>query len=151
MKNSMVTQNAFKLDFNSSLIPAVVKRIQETYGKAYSAFSGRPISLCKSLERRGELRMKFEEPIYLWSVDIEHEHAICQHSQPTIAVTKDISTHGVGFSYDEEIDTEHVIIEFDLFGEGTEYLLVEVRWNSSLAAHSYVGGGLIRAVATATR
>jgi hypothetical protein len=148
MKNSIGAQNVFKLDFNSSLIPAVVERIKETYGKAYSAFSGRPISLCKSLERRGELRMKFEEPIYLWSVDTENELAICQQSHPTVAITKDISTHGVGFSYDEDFETEHVIVEFDLFGEGTEYLLVEVRWSTSLAAHSYVGGGLIKAIAT---
>lgn len=133
------------------MIPSAVERINETHGRAYSAFSGRPISLCKSLERRGELRMKFDEPVYLWPVETDHEFAVCQQSQPIVAVTRDISLHGVGLSFDEDFDTDMAIVEFDLFGEGTEYLLVEIRWKTFLAAHSYACGGLILATAKAAR
>lgn len=142
---------AFQVSHDLNLIPEAVERIKTARGMAYSKFSGRPISLCQSLERRGELRVKFEEPIYLWPVEyLENQSGIVtsQEQVPIVCVTRDISAHGVGFSYDQRISTDFVVAEFDLFGEGTERLLVETRWSKRVAPHAYVAGGLIIGLVT---
>ncbi len=133
----------YRINPAAELIPETVERIKDARGVAYSTLSGRPISLCKSLERRGELRVRFEEPIYLWPVQYAGGLAISSQDQPIIAVTRDISEHGVGFGYDEDIPTDYLVAEFDLFGQGTELLLIEIRWSEKNAPHSYVAGGLI--------
>ncbi len=148
MVKNVDTLKSYKINSESASIPTAVERIKEARGIAYSTFSGRPISLCRSLERRGELRVKFEEPIYIWPVQIENNLAKCSKKQPIVAVTRDISPHGVGFCYDELIETDFVVAEFDLFGLGTEHLLIEMRWNEKNAPHSFVAGGLITSVAT---
>lgn len=135
--------NMYRVKSGAEPIPDTVERIKDARGLAYSTLSGRPISLCKSLERRGELRVRFEEPVYLWPVDFDGVLAVCIREQPIIAVTRDISEHGVGFGFDERISTDHVIAEFDLFGQGTELLLIELRWSEKNAPHAYVAGGLI--------
>ncbi|WP_417848507.1 hypothetical protein [Thalassoglobus sp.] len=148
MVKNVDSLKSYEINTQTSLIPSTVERIKEARGIAYSTFSGRPISLCRSLERRGELRVKFEEPIYISTVQLEDGFAKCTRDQPIVGVTKDISPHGVGFCYDEKIETDFVIAEFDLFGRGTEHLLIEIRWNEKNAPHSYVAGGLIIGVAT---
>lgn len=147
MSQRVTKQPSFQIEMDFHQIPQVVDRIRQACGNAYSAFSGRPISLCKSLERRGELRIKFEEPIYLWPVDVKEQRATPHTAVPIVAVTRDISPHGVGFHYDEPIATEHVLAEFDLFGMGTERLLVEIRWSRKIAHHAFEAGGLIVGVA----
>ncbi len=143
MVRQMKQSKRYRINPTHELIPETVERIKDARGVAYSTLSGRPISLCKSLERRGELRVRFEEPIYLWPVTYDEDVATSIRDQPIIAVTRDISQHGVGFGYDERIPTDHVVAEFDLFGQGTELLLVELRWSEKNAPHSYVAGGLI--------
>lgn len=145
LENNSLT---FHIEFVVDAVPQLVEQIKESCGEAYSAFSGRPVSLCKSLERRGELRMQFEEPVYLWPVSLNDTVACCQRQQPIVAVTRDISAHGVGFRFDEKIESEYLLAEFDLFGAGTIHLLLEVRWTAREAAHAYSAGGLILGVAT---
>lgn len=143
MAKSLKQRVTFQIQSDDQSVPEIVQHIQEARGLAYSKFSGRPISLCKSLERRGELRVKFEEPIYLWPVELEDTVAVAVQSQPIVAVSRDISPHGVGFSYDEKFETDHVVAEFDLFGKGAIHLLIDVRWETQIEPHAFVGGGLI--------
>lgn len=136
-------KRVFQINSDPDQIPEAVARIREAYGIAYSTFSKRPMSLCRSLERRGELRVKFQEPMYLWPVKYQDGEAVLVRDQPIVSVTRDISPHGVGFCYDEAIETDHVLAEFDLFGKGRQFLLLEIRWMDHQSPYSYVGGGLI--------
>lgn len=148
MAKALEKRNLFTVNQDSDQLNHLIAQIKEKCGVAYSVFSGRPISLCKSLERRGELRIKFEEPIYLWPVELEDLSATCTTCQPIVSVTRDISSQGVGFGYDAPIETDYVIGEFDLYGEGTVHLLIEMRWHSQTSPHAFVAGGLILGVAT---
>ena len=143
MSSEPITSSEVHVDFNVDQIPGIVERIKECHGNAYSAFSGCPISLCKSLERRGESRVKFDEPIYLRPVYLKGRNVILAQEQPIIGVTRDISSHGVGFAFDQSIDTDHVLAEFDLFGEGTITLLIDLRWQKQTHKRAFVAGGLI--------
>ena len=143
MSRQLPIKTDVEVDFNVDQIPSIVERIKECHGKAYSAFSGCPISLCKSLERRGESRVKFDEPIYLRPVHKIGERVTSVTDKTIMGVTRDISLHGVGFSYDESIETDYVLAEFDLYGSGSVTLLLNLRWQKRTDKFAYVGGGLI--------
>lgn len=143
MSTETNSKTQVRVDFNTDQIPSIVERIRESYGKAYSAFSGCPISLCKSLERRGESRVKFDEPIYIRPVHVQGDSVVFASEKPIIGVTRDISPHGVGFAYDELIDTDHALCEFDLFGAGMVSLLIDLRWQKQTHKRAFVAGGLI--------
>ncbi|MEW4489338.1 hypothetical protein AB1L42_14745 [Thalassoglobus sp. JC818] len=133
----------FEITFDVDEIPRIVERIKECHGLAFSAFSGCPISLTKSLERRGESRVKFDEPIYLYPVELNGNQAISVTQQPIVGITRDISPHGVGFAFDEAIETDYVIAEFDLYGAGQVALLLDVRWQRQTDKYAFIGGALI--------
>ena len=148
MTNTTDVSHSIDVNCTKSEIAAAVLRIREFHGIAEAAFSKRPLSLHKSLERRRSQRVAFEVPIYLYPVSWRGGRVSGDWNRPVVGVTHDISEHGVGFHYDASIDSQHVLAEFDLFGSGGELLLIELRWHQKRAPHSYVAGGLILGVAT---
>lgn len=128
-------------------IQAAVSRIRESNGLAQATFSGQPLSLMKSLDRRNETRHTLEVPIYLQPVHTITSTGVVCSDHLTLAMTQDISETGLGMMFDEKLP-ELVVADFDLFGIGSERLLVEVRWSRIKARHAYVGGGLFLGVLT---
>jgi len=58
-----------------------------------------------------------------------------------LAVTKDVSLRGVGFTHDEPFLADYAIVTFDLSGEGPVSLLLEIRWSNLRRDYAYMSGG----------
>lgn len=58
-----------------------------------------------------------------------------------LAVTRDVSLRGVGFTHDEPFLADYAIVTFDLWGEGPVSLLLEIRWSNLGKNHAYMSGG----------
>lgn len=149
MSDSATLAKPIEIDSSRIHITAAVDSIREHHGIAEAVFSKRPISLCKSIERRNFQRVSLEVPIYLYPVLRIGNRVFGDWKSPVMGVTRDISEHGVGFHYDVAIHSRHVLAEFDLYGAGQVWLLIEFRWHQKKEEYSYVAGGLIVGVAKA--
>ena len=58
-----------------------------------------------------------------------------------LAVTKDVSLRGIGFTHDEPLEAQHLLVTFDLLNEESAWLLLEIRWANRGEFSSYMSGG----------
>src|SRR2546425_7050031 len=121
------------LNLDRSPLQKVVRRIREDRVRRESIAS----------ERRGSPRTPVRTPLYLTPVMLDG--TILQ--RPTsgtlynIAQTTDISPHGIGFTHDEPLLTDHAIVTFDLLDGESPSLVIEIKWTRHRADREYQSGG----------
>jgi hypothetical protein len=122
------------------------RRILRSARRAPVLCGGEPLHL----NRRSEERLHIQLPVYIQpavrrglSVFVESE------ARPLLAVTRDISLHGLGLVHDKAWPHRWFVAEFDVFDERPLILLVESRWTGEVEAYSHRTGGRIAGVCRA--
>ena len=82
-------------------------------------------------------------PIYVTPAVFDGTHAESLEGAESemLAVTRDVSLRGIGFTHDEPLEAAYAIITFDFLDDETISLLMDVRWSKSESADSYMSGG----------
>lgn len=131
-------------------IQEVLRQVKEGFGRSQAAFSGKSYSLVRSIERRDDIREPVETPIYIHPVNVTDSGVVFEQENPVAGLTQNVSTQGIGFSYDAPLRGRYILVEVDLFKFGPQQLLVERRWHRKKDAHAYVGGGVVVGVLDST-
>lgn len=92
------------------------------------------------VERRERDRSRLEMPIYVMPAAFDGQH-IEPLEDVMLAVTRDVSLRGIGFTHDEPLEAEYAVVTFDLMDGDSVSLLLEVRWSNLERAYSYMSGG----------
>ena len=82
-------------------------------------------------------------PIYVTPVAFDGRYArITDDGEPTfLAVTRDVTLRGIGFTHDEPLDASHAIVTFDLRNGVRVSLLLDVQWSNFKREYAYLSGG----------
>jgi hypothetical protein len=137
-----VQQETMLVRRGSRDLDAVIRRLRRSHADACVEFRDKPLSRRKrTAERRKDLRQPLHVPVYLTPCSLDGNQ-VTQAGEPVMGVTRDVSDQGIGFAFDQNIKSTHVLAEFDIYGRGPVTLLVEVRWTARKSPHSFVGGGL---------
>ncbi len=104
-----------------------------------------------SRDRRQGRRVQLKIPVAFTSVDTVGDRddlvEVCGPEQ--IAVTRDISSQGLGIVHDMALLSDLALIQFDMPGDAPVTMLYEVRWTTRKTRYSFVTGGrLIGVVVT---
>ncbi|MGD9857238.1 MAG: hypothetical protein AB7U20_20020 [Planctomycetaceae bacterium] len=99
-------------------------------------------------DRRKSRRIQLRMPLILLPVErtLERADVVEVFGPEQLAMTRDISTLGLGVLHDEPIVTDYAVIQFDIPGEAPCRLLYEVRWTVRKTQFSYMTGGRLTAV-----
>ncbi len=99
-------------------------------------------------DRRCSRRVQLQIPVAFTSVDeVDGREDLVEVCGPEqIAVTRDISSQGLGIVHDMPLMTDLAFIQFDMPGESPITMLYEVRWTSRKTRYSYVTGGRLTGV-----
>ncbi len=92
-----------------------------------------------ALERRRAPRMSFQKSIALFEVDEESELPI---GEPFLAIGKDISLQGVGFTHTGPLPFTKVAVGFELPGGCSQFVLVRLTWCRFTRRGHYESGGM---------
>jgi len=92
------------------------------------------------LEHRASNRDSIQMPVYLVPVTFDGQYAYpIEHGETSmIAVTRDISLTGMGFTHDEPLHADHAIVTFDLLDDRPVSLLASMRWHNRRRGHAYI-------------
>ncbi|HUS40349.1 MAG TPA: hypothetical protein VMX74_12910 [Pirellulales bacterium] len=95
------------------------------------------------VERRAADREPVQLPIYVTSVSFDGKQVeVPPDSQAEIlAITKDVSLRGIGFTHDEPFEGEFAIVTFDMIDATPVSLLLDVRWSNLEWGYAYMSGG----------
>jgi hypothetical protein len=58
-----------------------------------------------------------------------------------LAITREVSLRGIGFTHDEPFEGDYAVVTFDLMDGDAVSLLLEVRWSNIERGYSYMSGG----------
>jgi hypothetical protein len=124
-------------------IAAALQRIRENYGRGCLHFTGEPLPEASDWDRRGDPRQPAEIPFYLAPLACA-EHGFQVLLEPAVlALTRDLSSQGIGFQCDVPIGARYYLAEFDS-GEGEPVaLILQVRWRRRRSPHCYLGGAQV--------
>ena len=130
------------VNFSNDAVLDVIGRVRAAHEEIdpfliESEDDGRPYDRRKS--RRIQLRM----PVILIPVEEDHERDDVMEvfGPEQIAMTRDLSSQGLGILHDEPLLTEHAVVQFDIPGEPPRGLLYEVRWTVRKTQFSFISGG----------
>jgi hypothetical protein len=102
-------------------------------------------------DRRKSRRIQLRMPITIIPVEDVGDGAglveVCGEEQ--IAVTRDISSQGLGILHDYPLLADAAIIHVDIPGEDPISLLYEVRWSVRKTRYSHMSGGRLTAIVIA--
>ena len=99
------------------------------------------------LERRSINHASVELPIYVMPVDFDGRHTHnMEEAECILAITKDVSLRGIGFTHDEPFEAHYAIVTFDLLDNNAVELLLEVRWSNRKTGLSQMSGGIFLGV-----
>jgi len=101
-------------------------------------------------ERRQGRRLSAIIPFYLRPLAREGETFVLTSPDSLIAVTRDLSSHGIGFQYDMRLDAPFILAEFDTLQAGPQKLIIEIRWRRRRTRHCYLAGGQVLGVVSET-
>ena len=84
-----------------------------------------------------------EATIYVTGVSFDGKLAkvFTDNQGELLAVTKDVSLRGIGFTHDEPFEGNFAIVTFDLIDATPVLLLLDVRWSNLPWKYSYMSGG----------
>lgn len=122
----------------------MLRRIRHSQRLADLNLFGRrtPARMLEYVDRRDLDRSPVQMPIYVTpaTFDGRHVEPLEDGECEMLAVTKDVSLRGVGFTHDEPFEADYAIVTFDLMDGDPVSLLLEIRW-SNLERGSYMSGG----------
>ncbi len=146
---SSTLDRSLQVDLSQEAVLQAIKLVRSTHDEVDS----REIEMDDTAigrDRRHGRRVQLQMPVILTPVDLVEDHddqvELCGPEQ--IAVTRDISTQGLGIVHDMTLLTELALIQFDMPGETPVHLLYEVRWTSRKTRYSFVTGGRLIGVVT---
>ena len=123
----------------------MLRRIRHSGRLADLCLFGRrtPARMLEYVERRSWERSPVQMPIYVTPAVFDGTHAESLEGAESemLAVTRDVSLRGIGFTHDEPLEAAYAIITFDFLDDETISLLMDVRWSKSESADSYMSGG----------
>ena len=95
------------------------------------------------VEHRSHRRMPVQMPIYVTPATFDGKYAESLEGAESemLAVTKNVSLRGIGFTHDEPLESDYAIITFDLLEDKSVSLLLHVRWSQPEWGYSYMSGG----------
>lgn len=95
----------------------------------------------RCLERRCDTRLPFQRPVQVTPLN-EHEESINLDGPETMtAYARDISPSGVGLLHDQPINSNRVLLSFELLGGKTLSLVVQLTWCRYLGDFWHSSGG----------
>jgi hypothetical protein len=143
-------QRTFSIRRDSRSVREAIRRVRNSDGVATLRLFGSRMSqrALDYVDRRVWNRDCVRMPVYLVPVIFEGQHADpTDHSEPPmIAVTRDLSLRGIGFTHDEPLHGDHAIVTFDLLGDRPVSLLLDLRWRNLRRGSAYLSGGRFLAV-----
>lgn len=127
------------------IVRNTLKQIRHSQRLANLCLFGRRASarMLESVEHRSRDRMPVQMPIYVTPATFDGKYAESQEGAESemLAVMKGVSLRGIGFTHDEPLEADYVIITFDVLEDKTVSLLLDVRWSQPEWDYSYVSGG----------
>ncbi|HUG90776.1 MAG TPA: hypothetical protein VML55_08090 [Planctomycetaceae bacterium] len=75
------------------------------------------------------MRQPVVTPAFLIPAQVVDRRATVQEDGQSLVVSLDVGPHGLGIQHDRRIQSQHSIVEFDLWNGGSVALLVEKRWS----------------------
>ena len=127
---------------NARAISRTVSEILRSETAAMAEFSGtKQRSPFRRRERRSVHRWSVKIPVTIFSVMSLGRRMKQLDEVIAVGLARDISPRGIGLSYDQPMRSQFVIVEFDLFGQGTRQLLTELRWVKHCDEYEFHGGG----------
>lgn len=99
------------------------------------------------VDRRDSSRDPVRMPVYVVPVFFDGQYANpIQPGKTIIAVTRDVSLRGIGFTHDEPFEGDYAVVTFDLLNEQPVSLLLSVRWRNLRRGSAYASGGRFLAI-----
>jgi len=137
----------FQIDSSQGSIVRAIAQIRATH-EEINPRSIKFDDAAPNTDRRQCRRVQLQIPVMLTSVeevgDSDELVEICGPAQ--IAITRDISSQGLGIVHDTSLITELAFIEFDIPGESPITMLYEVRWTVRKTRYSFVSGGRLTGI-----
>ena len=95
------------------------------------------------LERRASERSAAQFPIYYTQVDFDGDAVFAEPAaENQLAFANDVSLRGIGFSHNQRIDGNYVLVSFQVIANEFLSILLELRWqNLSGNRQAYHSGG----------
>ena len=123
----------------------LLRRIKRSVRLADLFLFGRrnPARTLDYLDRRECVRSPVEMPIYVTPAvfDGRHVESLGDGVSEILAITRDVSLRGIGFTHDEPFEGDYAVVTFDLMDGDAVSLLLEVRWSNIERGYSYMSGG----------
>ncbi|MCA9079868.1 MAG: hypothetical protein KDA58_04885 [Planctomycetaceae bacterium] len=135
------------IDSDSRHIKRAVHELMRGQVQAVEAISGQLVPRRRRSvlsNRRSMDRWHVKIPVQLWAAEWHGKQLCMATDEPVLGLVRDLSYRGLGLAYDARLDSDLMIAEFDLFGEGPLQLLTELRWVRKRGEHDYLGGGLFQ-------
>ena len=137
----------FQIDLSKDAIVCAIQSIRGTHDE----IDPRSVEIEDSkthADRRCNRRVQLQIPVTFTSVEeVDGRDDLAEICGPEqIAVTRDISTQGLGIVHDMSLLTDLALIQFDIPGESPITMLFEVRWTARKTRYSYVSGGRLSGV-----
>ena len=100
------------------------------------------------IEHRNCVRGPVRMPVYVTPVAFDGRHAqpLEHDGRSMLAVTRDLSLRGIGFTHDEPLHEAYAVVTFDLLDDPPVSVLLEVHWSNLQRGRAYMSGGRFLAV-----
>jgi len=130
-------------DAEADRIAQAVAAIRRSYDRAFRRYTGQRAARFTQADRRGATREVADIPFYVSPQYEKTSRPLAGGDLPMIAVTRDLSSRGVGFRCDMPLSGGQLIADFDAQAQGRIRFLLEVRWRRRESLHSYLVGARI--------
>jgi len=127
------------LSDNDEELARAISRILRKYYRGCLHFTGRKLDEDVTNGRRSVERGAVAMPFYLYPCTSGEASSRDWSGSPLLAVTRDISTRGIGMQCDQPLLRQHYIAEFDCAGQSI-CMLLELRWQLRKCPHYFVAG-----------
>ncbi|NIP87326.1 MAG: hypothetical protein GTO03_17935 [Planctomycetales bacterium] len=138
-------QVRFRIRRDLRTIKKVLRQIRQSEHLASHCLFGRRTEarLLDHVERRVAQRAPLELPIYVTVADYDGRDAVVWEIEggEALAITKDVSLRGVGFTHEEPFEGDYALVTFELLDAEPISLLVEMRWTNLVRGRLYLSGG----------
>ena len=94
----------------------------------------------RCLERRSDSRLPFQRPVEIVVLD-DDGTGMGANKEPIMAYTRNISSTGVGLLHDQAIQSNRVLLNFELLGGEIVGLVASLTWCRYLGDFWYCSGG----------
>jgi len=128
---------------SQQMIQKAVESINNANEAACRRIMGQSPQKLEIPDRRGSGRNQISVPFYLFPAFSPGNDFSPRSQQALIAVTRDMSSRGVGFRCDREIPLGNAMAEFDGYRSGRIRLMLEIRWRRRQSLHCYLAGARI--------